>query len=253
MARDRELTDHENLLRSEVSSIVSQDGLALRCTTRGEGPGVVLLHAGGETRGVWRPVARRLSAGGYRAVAVDQRGHGETRGEVPDRLEIYAQDVRALLRVLDTQVVVVGASLGGIALLLAMTDSQTASRVRAVVLVDVLPNPDPDRTRTYLRGLEPRAQRQLHRALTSWPLIEDILSRRDELLSATASLTVPLLVIRGSLGRIDSSAAERFTELVPSATFAVIPGAGHLVAHDCPNELADELLSFLARVETALP
>jgi pimeloyl-ACP methyl ester carboxylesterase len=54
--------------------------IELRGESVGTGPTIVLLHAGGEQRTVWRSVASRLAANGVRAVSVDQRGHGDTAG-----------------------------------------------------------------------------------------------------------------------------------------------------------------------------
>jgi pimeloyl-ACP methyl ester carboxylesterase len=228
----------------QSACVVSSDGLALRCTLIGAGRDVLLLHAGGETRDVWRPAAARLAERGFRAISVDQRAHGETRGAVPDSLDAYGWDVRALVGAFDAPLVLVGASLGGLALLLALTDPATAARVRAVVLVDVVPNLDADRARTYLRGIEAKLQRRWH-----WPLNEDILGRVEELQRAAASLRVPVHLIRGSHGNLDPAALDHFLRLVPSATLSVVNGAGHLVARDRPHELARALLDFIELCE----
>ncbi|HEX2509942.1 MAG TPA: alpha/beta fold hydrolase, partial [Microvirga sp.] len=44
---------------------------------------VLLLHGGGQTRHAWSKTARRLAEAGWHAVAVDQRGHGDSEW-VPD-------------------------------------------------------------------------------------------------------------------------------------------------------------------------
>src|SRR3546814_20151081 len=39
---------------------------------------VILAHGGGQTRRAWRAVAHRLARHGFRTIAVDMRGHGES-------------------------------------------------------------------------------------------------------------------------------------------------------------------------------
>lgn len=224
----------------KFASFFGRDGCELRCTMLGAGPAVLLLHAGGERRQVWAPIAERLAARGLHTVSVDQRGHGETGGAVPDTLDPYASDVQMLVKHLNPPIALIGASLGGLALMLALADAKTAARIRAVVLVDVLPTLDPERARVYLRGLESERGMRLH-----WPLNENILGRLDQLQRATAELRVPVHVISGSRGNTDPVAFKSFLQLVPHATLRVIDGAGHLVARDRPAELAAVLLDCL--------
>ena len=77
----------------------------------GDGPSVVLLHAGVADRRIWRSVAERL-ADRYRVIAYDRRGFGETRYEA----ETFSH-VDDLLAVLDARgvdrAVLVGNSQGG--------------------------------------------------------------------------------------------------------------------------------------------
>src|SRR5579862_763696 len=61
-------------------------------------PPVLLLHGGGQTRHAWGGAARAIAAKGWRAVAVDLRGHGDS-GWSPDGvygLEPFVTDVRYL-------------------------------------------------------------------------------------------------------------------------------------------------------------
>lgn len=102
--------------------------------------GVVLLHGGGQTRHAWGNAAVELAAAGRYALAVDLRGHGDS-GWSPDGmygLTRFADDVRAIVEHLGRPPVVVGASLGGLASIVAIgeTEHPIAS---ALVLVDVAP------------------------------------------------------------------------------------------------------------------
>lgn len=105
---------------------------------------VVLLHGGGQTRHSWRATAGRLAASGYRAVTMDQRGHGDSDW-APDgnyALEAFALDLVAVAAALPEPPVVVGASLGGLAALLAEGEVAPGTAA-AVVLVDVGPRLEP--------------------------------------------------------------------------------------------------------------
>jgi pimeloyl-ACP methyl ester carboxylesterase len=99
---------------------------------------VLMLHGGGQTRHAWQASAESLAAAGWRCVTVDLRGHGESTRPRPARyaLEDFAADTRALIAATARPPVVIGASLGGIAALLALTEPPVAPAT-ALVLVDV--------------------------------------------------------------------------------------------------------------------
>lgn len=107
-------------------------------------PAVVFLHGGGQTRRSWGRVAAAVAERGRQAITVDFRGHGESdwSDDGDYRVVTFAHDVLEVLRQVPPQPVLVGASLGGFtAMLLAGELSPEA--VRAVVLVDIVPNMDP--------------------------------------------------------------------------------------------------------------
>jgi pimeloyl-ACP methyl ester carboxylesterase len=101
-------------------------------------PTVLMLHGGGQTRHAWHATATDLADAGWRAVTVDLRGHGESSHPRPPAytLEDFAADVRGLISSIATDPIVIGASLGGIAGLLAVTESQRALAA-GLILVDV--------------------------------------------------------------------------------------------------------------------
>jgi pimeloyl-ACP methyl ester carboxylesterase len=101
---------------------------------------VVFLHGGGQTRHAWGGVARAAADAGFRAITLDHRGHGESDWS-PDgdyRQGVFVADVRAVVAQLAAPPVLVGASLGGIAALMA-TGTEPAAPCRGLVLVDVTP------------------------------------------------------------------------------------------------------------------
>ena len=101
--------------------------VTLQATVTGAGPTVLLLHAGGEHRGVWAPVAERLTESGLRSVAYDLRGHGESSGRATT-LRTVAADVIEMVDREPAPIVVTGASLGGYAALAALAEPSIACR-----------------------------------------------------------------------------------------------------------------------------
>jgi pimeloyl-ACP methyl ester carboxylesterase len=107
-------------------------------------PAVVFLHGGGQTRRSWARAAAAVAQRGWQAVTVDMRGHGESDWSKDGdyRVTSFAGDVLEVLRQLPPRPVLVGASLGGFTAMLLAGEVSPAT-VRAVVLVDIVPNMDP--------------------------------------------------------------------------------------------------------------
>lgn len=117
------------------------------------GPVALLLHGGGQTRHAWRKTAERLAHEGWIAYAVDQRGHGDSEWVADGAYTFgdFAADASALAAALaarhGARPVAIGASLGGIAALLAEGEARRDGRdgiFAALVLVDITPRVDPD-------------------------------------------------------------------------------------------------------------
>ena len=112
----------------------------------GDGPPVLLLHAGVTDRRSWRPLIEHLGTG-FRTIAYDRRGFGETTYEAEPYREM--DDALAVLDAEDVEsAVVIGASNGGqraIAMALAHPE-----RVRALVLIGAGVSGAPDEDPTSL-------------------------------------------------------------------------------------------------------
>ena len=123
-------------------SFSGADGLRLVGDAWGDpaGPPVVMLHGAGQTRHAWAAVAEALAASGWYAVAVDLRGHGDSDWprDGSYSLEAFAGDVVALTHSLGEAPAMVGASLGGLAALVAQGGA-SRQLFRALVLVDITP------------------------------------------------------------------------------------------------------------------
>lgn len=129
----------------ERLTLPGAEGLELAAERLGVGDPVLLLHGGGQTRHAWGPTSALLAAAGWQAIAIDQRGHGDSQWAPPDqdyRLEWYGEDLAEVVRALDSPPVLVGASLGGLAALM-VAGELAADQVRALVLVDIAVRPEP--------------------------------------------------------------------------------------------------------------
>ena len=133
--------------------LAGAQGNRLAADAFGEGPPVLLLHGGGQTRHAWRKTAARLAQSGWTAYAVDQRGHGDSEWIASGGYAFadFAADAAAVADALaadhGARPVAIGASLGGIAALLAEGDAHAHGKppvFAALVLVDIAPRVDPN-------------------------------------------------------------------------------------------------------------
>lgn len=107
-----------------------------------DGPVVMLLHGGGQNRLAWKGSGAALAGRGYRVVALDARGHGDSDWDpaADYEMETMAADLLAVIdQVGGGRPAVVGASLGGITALEAHALAGHRDIFSAVVLVDIAP------------------------------------------------------------------------------------------------------------------
>jgi Predicted hydrolases or acyltransferases (alpha/beta hydrolase superfamily) len=120
-------------------------GQTLAAEAVGEGPPVLLAHGGGQTRAAWSKVSRALAKAGYQAIAIDMRGHGESEWSPSGAYHFsdFAADLVAISDTLQGKPAVVGASLGGLAGLLAEGELRPGI-FTSLTLVDVTPQLEPE-------------------------------------------------------------------------------------------------------------
>lgn len=145
---------------SSTETLSGADGLRLVADVAGpvDGPTIVLLHGGGQTRHSWAGTWRLLADSGWRAWSVDLRGHGDSEWAADGNytLDAFAGDVLAISQSLPSPPILVGASLGGISSLVAVAEAPAQDQVaRALVLVDVahrMQTEGRDRIGTFMTG-----------------------------------------------------------------------------------------------------
>jgi len=111
-------------------------------SVQGSGQPILALHAGVCDRRSWQWCAQRWTDAGYRTIAYDRRGFGDTRYEAEPHDSLA--DLRAVSEATQARpAVVVGNSMGGmLAIDLALTHPED---VRALVLIGSLPSGAPSR------------------------------------------------------------------------------------------------------------
>ena len=127
------------------------NGVRLHYVEYGKGPLVILLHGFPECWYAWRFQLPALAEAGFRVIAPDLRGYNlsdKPRGVGQYRLELLANDVKGLIRVLDADsAVLVGHDWGGvIAWYLAMHEPRL---VRKLIILNA---PHPQRYLEELRN-----------------------------------------------------------------------------------------------------
>lgn len=134
------------------------EGLRLVADVRGPANAwpVLFLHGGGQTRHAWGSAADVVAQQGWRTIALDLRGHGDSdwapNGDYS--FTAFCADCIAVVDALERPPVLVGASLGGMAAMLAEgTSDRTVSS--GLVLVDITPKTNSsgiERIRTFMQS-----------------------------------------------------------------------------------------------------
>jgi len=254
---------------------------------------VLLLHGGGQTRHSWARTGKLLGSAGWRAIAPDARGHGDSAWDPAGdyTTAAMARDIQAVIRQVGEPPVLMGASMGGMAALLA--EGEHARLSRGLILADVVPRlatagltriaafmsagatgyATLDDVTDALTALSPgRARRPSPQSIRRivrqggdgrwywhWdPRLAEMAGQPersvpiDRAFAAARRIRVPTLLIRGSASEVvTAEAAEELRRLIPGAAVRETT-AGHMVAGDDNDMFNRHVLEFLANLaETA--
>jgi pimeloyl-ACP methyl ester carboxylesterase len=198
---------------------IERDGVTLSYTVRGEGKPIVLAHGNGETHKIFDDIAQKLANKGFKVVAGDMRGHGES-GKV-ERLYYgdIADDYVAIIKAenLDKPIFY-GFSDGGIVgLLIAMKHPDLLGK-----LITSGANLNPYAVKPLIRFLV-RAMFLFTRDDKLRMLLEQPDIKPWEL----EQIKVPAVVINGEKDVIQDSHARLIAQSIPNAKFVLVPGETH--------------------------
>jgi alpha/beta superfamily hydrolase len=117
------ITAQEEAVEPERVEVMAVDDLVLvgdyYAAPDAEAPSVLLLHMLESNRRAWNPLIPPLLEAGYNVLAVDLRGHGETRGirdweAAQTDTQTWLTWMREQPNVADDQIAIIGASIGTI-------------------------------------------------------------------------------------------------------------------------------------------
>ena len=244
-----------------------------------DSPAIVLSHGFTMGHEMWEHQIAPLVEAGWRVIAHDERGWGQTTFTEPFDYWDLANDVLGLMDHLGIeQAVLAGMSQGGF---LSLRAALTApERVRALVLVDTeagvfseegragfqalfdgalalglsgemgdalqmaLFGPDFDDAR-YWRG------KWTAKPLAQWMAAKECLFEREDLTDRIGEITCPSISFHGdvdaAIGLYEGRALS--DGLGGPSTFVVVPGAGHSANLEKPELVNPALLEFLARLD----
>jgi len=247
---------------------------------------VVFLHGGGQTRHAWGGTAAAVARHGAYAVSLDHRGHGDSGWPADGDYDLatFAEDVRAIAGELGRPPVVVGASLGGLAALMA--EGELGPLLRALVLVDVAPRLEqdgvariinfmatgldgfasledaadaiaaylPNRKRPRDLGGLAKNLRQRDDGRWHWHWDPRFIRRErgdptfavERMEAAARRIAAPTLVVRGRMSEVLSEDGVRaLRTLIPHADYVDVAGAAHMVAGDDNDAFTSAVIDFL--------
>ncbi len=258
------------------------NGINIDFTVTGEGPAVLLIHGFPLNHRLWLPQAEALAKAGYQVITPDLRGFGAS--EVPDgpySMDIFADDMIALLNHLGIeQSVVGGMSMGGYVLLNML--ERYPERVAAAVFMVTKSGADDEAGRQKRTLLAQEALQKGPKAVAdifAGILFADAtLTKRPELVAEVRGwmegcdpkgVAGALLAMRDrkdytlllpqfrlpavAIGASEDKAippvnTESLAAGLADCRCSIIPAAGHMVTMEQADAVNSLLLDFLARV-----
>lgn len=155
---------------------VEVNGLLFNVVDQGTGPGVLLLHGFPDSSRLWRHQVPALVAAGFRVVAPDLRGFGDSAQ--PGEVEVYRirhvlEDIRGILRIMGVpRVHLVGHDWGAmVGWFFAITQPQRVDRLVAISV---------GHPAAYARPSMHQLQLWWYQWLFQFPEVSEALVRRDD-------------------------------------------------------------------------
>ncbi|MER6612121.1 alpha/beta fold hydrolase [Streptomyces xantholiticus] len=259
------------------------DGITVDYEDAGTGEPLVLIHGHPFDRSMWQPQIEHFSRAGWRVIAPDLRGYGESSAAAgKTTLETFARDIARLLDHLEIDRFVLGGlSMGG--QIVMEFYRLFPGRVRGLLLADTFAAAETEdgrmsryamAERLLREGMSGYAQEVLPKMVAPYNIkalpavaqhVMDMMTRtspegaaaalrgraeRPDYVEMLARIAVPTLVVVGADDEFTPvREARAISERVPDATLEVIQGAAHM-----PNlERAAEFDAALQRFLNSLP
>ncbi|WP_298271398.1 alpha/beta fold hydrolase [Geobacter sp.] len=255
------------------------NGITMAYDDHGSGPAVVLIHGFPLCRRMWHPQIQALTNAGFRVIAPDLRGFGESDApDGPYSMELFADDIVELLDHLGIDEAVVGGmSMGGYVLLNLLerhrqrlrgavfittraTADDEAGRARRLQLAQEVLRLGPQVVADAFRPLlfaeaslteRPKLVAEVSRwmaATDSRGLAGGLLAMRErkDYTPLLGGFAIPALAIGAAEDRAaPPETARTIAAAVPGCRLCIVPEAGHLANLEHPGAFNDCLREFL--------
>ncbi len=253
-------------------------GARLNVVELGQGePAIVFLHYWGGTSRTYIPLAQELSAG-FQCIAFDQRGWGLSSREGEFSLEGSAADTRELVGKLGLKrYILVGHSRGGkVAQLVAAQRPEGLVGLVLLAPAPATPLPvTPDQRQLMLENYQKREGAEFALSILSKQVLSEVFQQQvieDTLGGALAAkkswvhretisdisdeakkIDVPTIVVVGDEDVVETAPRlrEEIPKAIPHATFAILPGLGHLAILEAPDAVSEVIRRFVAGLPSA--
>lgn len=240
---------------------------------------LVLVHGAGNDHTVWGLQTRYFAHHGFSVLAFDLPGHGRSEGPPPDSIPGYAEWLWETLDVAGVErAALAGHSMGALISLAAAAGRPGATS--ALVLVgaskhmqvhpDLLAAAAADDPLAFELitdwGFGKPAHRGGHQAPGLWlrgggrallassapgVLANDLKACNvyDEAVAQAAKVNAPALLLLADADRMTPPrAAQPLAEALAQSQTVILPGAGHMIMVERPNETIDSMNRFLQKV-----
>ncbi|MHA3794458.1 alpha/beta hydrolase [Sphingomonas sp. YL-JM2C] len=250
------------------------------------GPIVVLLHGVGQTRYSWRGTMTGLAEQGYRVIAYDARGHGDSGWSASGdySLAAMADDLHRMIGA-TSAVALIGSSMGGLTSLHALGHG-LLPQAHCFVMIDIALRQPPEgseRIETFMRAhldgfaspdeaaeainaydplrLRKMTGERVARSLKArdgrfyWHWDPRILKARDErdaMIAALADVApqvrIPAMLIAGAESdMIDREGIDEVRALLPQLEVVMLADSGHMIVGDRMDNFVATLSGFLRK------
>jgi pimeloyl-ACP methyl ester carboxylesterase len=238
--------------------------------TKGEGDTILFVHGLGESLESWSKQVDFFGSQGFRAVALDLRGHGHSQTNEKIEMEGFSDDVFEVLNALSVERAhLCGLSMGALVVMDAYR--RNAKSFLSMTLVSTLPQYPPAQTQALENmsmaeigdqvasaAVGPSASVELKKNIARVVASTDKKSYIQSAETACAqdytsmlgSIRVPTLLVAGDLDYITPPEAAMFMQKrIANSQLSVIRGVGHLPNRENPNEFNGIMLEFLMKVK----
>jgi pimeloyl-ACP methyl ester carboxylesterase len=266
--------------KQPVTSVISADGVKIVFNQKGNGkPAIIFVHGWSNNKSIWDAQVAHFSEK-HKAIAVDLAAFGESGNNRSNwSISAFGDDVAAIIKNLKlNQVVLVGFSMGAPVVIEAAV--KVPENIIGVILVDDLQNIDTKYSPETINLFDsilmdmityPTLEKAINLGFLkknpelNFPKIVDMVNKYPSRIGYQESLssyfewinqdcTEKLKLVKAPVTAINSDSeptnVEAFRKYVPSFQAKIIPGVGHVVFWDAPDEftrlLEESIQEFMA-------